>query len=142
MREQVIPQKVGNRSGLNSKRRSSAVSQRPTRRDAESRSPRERLRALIAYVPVLLKVIIAIALGVGVFAAYQAASAASFFKLSTVEVQGESRASLSDVQGLVKREVAKSGVWQADLTELSGKLERYVIDYTVIIIVVLVVCNI
>ena len=59
-----------------------------------------RLRALIGYVPVLLKVIIAIALGIGVFAAYQAASAASFFQLSTVEVQGESRASLSRCAGL------------------------------------------
>lgn len=127
MREQVIPQKVGNRSGLNPKRRSStggAVGQRPTRRDAENRPLGMRLRALIGYVPVLLKVIIAIALGVGVFAAYQAASAASFFQLSTVEVQGESRASLQDVQGLVRREVTKSGVWQADLTEVSGKLER------------------
>jgi cell division protein FtsQ len=126
VREQVIPQKVGNRSGLNAKRRSNtggAVSQRPTRR-AESRSVGMRLRSLVGYVPVLLKVIIAIALGIGVFAAYQAASAASFFQLSTVEVQGESRASLQDVQGLVRREVTKSGVWQADLTELSSKLER------------------
>ena len=127
MREQVIPQKVGNRSGLNAKRRSStasAVGQRPTRRAPESRPLGMRFRALMGYIPVLLKVIIAIALGVGVFAAYQAASAASFFKLSTVEVQGESRASLQDVQGLVRREVTKSGVWQADLTELSSKLER------------------
>lgn len=127
MREQVIPQKVGNRSGLNAKRRSStggAVSQRPTRRNAESRSLGVRLRSLIGYVPVLLKVIIAIALGIGIFAAYQAASAASFFQLNTVEVQGESRASLHDVQGVVRREVSKSGVWQADLTELSSKLER------------------
>ncbi len=124
MREQVIPQKVGNRSGLNAKRRSGPVAQRPSRREAESRSLGIRLRALIGYVPVLLKVIIAVALGVGIFAAYQAASAASFFQLRNVEVQGESRASLHDVQGLVRREVTKSGVWQADLNELSGKLER------------------
>ena len=124
MREQVIPQKVGNRSGLNAKRRSGTVSQRPSRRDAESRSLGIRLRALIGYVPVLLKVVIAVAMGVGIFAAYQAASAASFFQLRNVEVQGESRASLHDVQGLVRREVTKSGVWQADLNELSGKLER------------------
>ena len=124
MREQVIPQKVGNRSGLNAKRRSSTVAQRPSRRDAESRSLGMRLRGLIGYVPVLLKVIIAIALGVGIFVAYQAAAAASFFQLRSVEVQGESRASLQDVQNLVRREVTKSGVWQADLNDLSGKLER------------------
>lgn len=124
MREQVIPQKVGNRSGLNPKKRSGPVAQRPTRRDAEGRSFGMRVRVLIGYVPVLLKVIIAIAVGVGVFAAYRAASAASFFQLRSVEVQGESRASLQDVQSLVKREVTKSGVWQADLSELSAKLER------------------
>lgn len=124
MREQVIPPKVGNRSGINSKRRGSAVGQRPTRREAESQRLSVRLRGLIGYVPTLLKVIIAIALGVGVFAAYQAASAASFFQLRSVEVKGESRASLHDVQALVKREVSKTGVWQTDLNDLSSKLER------------------
>ena len=123
MREQVIPQKVGNRSGMNSKRRASAVGQRPVRRD-EGPPLGVRLRALLGYLPTLLKVAIAIALGVGIFMAYQAASAASFFQLSAVEVQGESRASLHDVQALVKREVSKTGVWQADLTDLSAKLER------------------
>lgn len=124
MREQVIPQKVGNRSGLNAKRKSGAVGQRPSRRDAGGQTLGVRVRSLMGYVPVLLKVVIAIALGIGVFAAYQAASAASFFQLRSVEVQGESRASLQDVQGLVRREVSQSGVWQADLNELSGKLER------------------
>jgi len=123
VREQVIPQKVGNRSGMNSKRRA-GVAQRPVRRDNEGQPLGVRLRGLAGYVPTLLKVIIAIALGVGVFAAYQAAAAASFFQLRSVEVQGESRASLHDVQALVKREVSKSGVWQADLNDLSNKLER------------------
>lgn len=123
MREQVIPQKVGNRSGL-AKRRATGSGQRPVRREAEGQSLGVRVRALLGYVPVVLKVVIAIAMGIGVFAAYQAASAASFFELRNVEVQGESRASLSDVQTLVKREVAKTGVWQADLNELSSKLEH------------------
>lgn len=124
MREQAIPQKVGNRTGMNSKRRAAGIAQRPIRRDNEGQPIGVRLRGLLGYVPTLLKVIIAIALGVGVFAAYQAASAASFFQLRSVEIQGESRASLRDVQTLVKREVSKTGVWQADLNELSGKLER------------------
>lgn len=124
MREQVIPQKVGNRSGMNSKRRSTGVGQRPSRRDNEGQPLGVRLRGLLGYVPTLLKVIIAIALGVGVFAAYQAASAASFFQLRSVEVKGESRASLHDVQTLVKREVSKTGVWQTDLNDLSAKLEQ------------------
>jgi cell division protein FtsQ len=123
VREQVIPQRVGNRTAM-AKRRATGSGQRPNRREAETQPLGVRVRALLSYVPVVLKVVIAIAMGVGVFAAYQAASAASFFQLRSVEVQGESRASLDDMQALVKREVTKTGVWQADLNELSAKLER------------------
>ena len=74
-----------------------------------------RVRALLGYVPILLKVIIAIVFGVLIFAGYRAASAASFFQIRTVEIQGDSRASAKDVQAIVKREVSQTGVWQADL---------------------------
>lgn len=124
MREQVIPQKVGNRSGLAPKRRATGVGQRPARRSSEAQTLSTRVRALLGYVPILLKVIIAIGLGLLVFAGYRAAAAASFFQIRNIEVQGDSRASLQDVQGLVRREVTKTGVWQADLTDLSAKLER------------------
>lgn len=123
MREQVIPQRVGNRTGI-AKRRTTGSGQRPVRREAEGQPLGARVRALLGYVPIALKVIIAIAMGVGVFTAYQAASAASFFQLRNIEVQGESRASADDMEALVKREVTKTGVWQADLNELSAKLER------------------
>lgn len=124
MREQVIPQKVGNRSGVSARRHSGGAAQRPVRRESEGVSLGVRVRTLLGYVPILLKVIIAIALGVLVFAGYRAASAASFFQVRNVEVQGESRASLQDVQAIVKREVIRTGVWQADLDDLSEKLER------------------
>ena len=124
MREQVIPHKVGNRSGMNAKRKGAGVGQRPVRRETEGVLLGMRLRALLGYVPVFLKVIIAIGVGVAIFAGYRAAAAASFFQLQRIEVQGESRASLQDVQTLVKREVTKTGVWQADLDQLSNKLER------------------
>lgn len=124
MREQVIPQKVGNRSGVSARRRTGGVAQRPARRESEGVSLGARVRTLVGYVPILLKVIIAIALGVLVFAGYRAASAASFFQVRNVEVQGESRASLQDVQAIVKREVTKTGVWEADLNDLSQKLQR------------------
>lgn len=124
MREQVIPQKVGNRSGLAARSRPGGVAQRPVGRDSEGQSLGTRVRALLSYVPMLLKVIIAITLGVVVFAGYRAAAAASFFQIRSIEVQGESRASLQDVQALVRREVTKTGVWQADLDDVSNKLER------------------
>ena len=126
MREQVIPQKVGNRSGMAAKRRAGGVAQRPLRRDRDGlgQSLGQRMRAILGYVPFILKVTLAIVIGGLIFAGYRAASAASFFQIRKVEIQGDSRASAADVQTLVMREVAKTGVWRADLEEISARLER------------------
>ena len=122
MREQVIAQKVGNRSGLGSQRRSSAVNQRPTRR--ENGGVAARLRALLGYVPTFLKVGLAIVVGLLIFAGYRVAASASFFQVRRVEVQGASRVSADEVQALVKKEVEKTGVWRADLGVVNARLER------------------
>jgi cell division protein FtsQ len=82
------------------------------------------MRAILSYVPLVLKVTLAIVIGGLIFAAYRAASAASFFEIRKVEIQGDSRASAVDVQTLVLREVTKTGVWRADLEEISTRLER------------------
>jgi cell division protein FtsQ len=122
VREQVIAQKVGNRSGLGSQRRSSAVNQRPTRR--ENGGVAARLRALLGYVPTFLKVGLAIVVGLLIFAGYRVAASASFFQVRRVEVQGASRVSADEVQALVKKEVEKTGVWRADLGVVNARLER------------------
>ncbi|MBA3256449.1 MAG: FtsQ-type POTRA domain-containing protein [Pyrinomonadaceae bacterium] len=122
MREQVIPQKVGNRSGMAAKRRAGAVAQRPLRRDRDGLG--HRMRAMLGYVSFILKVTLAIVLGGLIFAGYRVASAASFFQIRKVVIQGDFRASATDVQTLVMREVAKTGVWRADLEEISTRLER------------------
>ena len=126
MREQVIPQKVGNRSGMAAKRRAGGVAQRPTRRDRDGfgRSLGQSMRAILGYVPFILKVTLAIVIGGLIFVGYRAASAASFFQIRRVEVEGDFRASAADVQTLVMREAAKTGVWRADLAEISSRLER------------------
>ncbi len=124
MREQVIPQKVSNRSGAAARRRSNAGAQRPARRDGFGETLGARLRAALGYLPTLLKVGIAIAVGVLIFAGYRAAAAASFFQVRSVEVQGASRSSIADVQALVRREAGKTGVWNADLKDLSLRLEH------------------
>ena len=126
MREQVIPQKVGNRSGMAAKRRAGGVAQRPLRRDREGsgQSLGQRMRAILGYAPLLLKVTLAIVIGGLLFVGYRAASAARFFQIRKIEIQGDLRASSADVQTLVMREVAKTGVWRADLAEISTRLER------------------
>jgi cell division protein FtsQ len=42
----------------------------------------------------------------------------------TVETRGASRASVDDIRNVVRRDVSETGVWQADLQELSKHLER------------------
>lgn len=125
MREQMIPQKVGNRSGMAAKRRAGGAAQRPQRRERDvNQSLSRRMRSLLNYVPFILKVTLAIVIGGLIFAGYRAASAASFFQIRKVEVQGDYRASAADVQTLIVREVAETGVWRADLEEINNRLER------------------
>jgi cell division protein FtsQ len=124
VREQVIAQKVGNRSGLGNHRRASTATQRPKRRESTGGASLARLRALLGYVPAFLKIVLAIGVGVVIFAGYRAAASASFFQIRKVEVQGTSRVSADEVQALVRKEVEKTGVWKADLKGMNARLEK------------------
>lgn len=124
MREQVITQKVGNRSGLGGQRRASAASQRPARRESGSEALVARLRAILGYLPAFLKLGLAIVIGILIFAGYRAAASASFFQVRKIEVQGASRVSADDIQAIVRKEVEKTGVWKADLNGMNARLEQ------------------
>jgi cell division protein FtsQ len=123
VREQVVTHKVGNRSGLGGQRRSSAA-QRPTRHESGGEALVARFRAMLGYVPAFLKLVLAIVVGILIFAGYRAAASASFFQVRNVEVQGSSRVSADEIQALVRKEVEKSGVWRADLSGMNARLER------------------
>jgi cell division protein FtsQ len=120
VREQVVAQKVGNRTGLGKSR--SGVGQRPVKRPAESIAA--RLRSLLGYVPTALRIaVVAIVCLLGVVI-YRAAASASFFQIRRVEAKGATRASVEDIQALVRRDVSETGVWRADLQTISAHLER------------------
>ena len=123
MKEQVIAHKVGNRSGIGGQRRSSGA-QRPTRRESSRETLGARFRSMLGYVPAFLKLVLAIAAGILIFAGYRSAASASFFQVRNVEVQGASRVSTDEVQAIVRKEVEKTGVWKADLSEMNTRLER------------------
>lgn len=124
MKEQIIHQRVGNRTGMHEQRRGGGT-QRPLRRNAgKNETPGARRRSVLGYFPTVLKVVLAIGVGALLFAGYRAAAAASFFQIRSVEIKGNSRASSEDVQMLVKQQVGETGVWRADLEEISAKLER------------------
>jgi cell division protein FtsQ len=79
---------------------------------------------VLGYVPSFLKFVLAILVGVIIFAGYRAAASASFFQIRKVEVQGTSRVSADEVQTLVRKEVEKTGVWKADLKGMNARLEN------------------
>ena len=121
MREQAIPQKVGNRTGIGKSR--SGVGQRPAKR-ASGESIGARLRSLLGYVPTALRIAVIAIVCLLVVVVYRAAASASFFQIKKVETKGTARASVDDIQALVRREVSETGVWRADLQAISAHLER------------------
>jgi cell division protein FtsQ len=124
VREQVINHKVGNRSGIAGQRRSGAATQRPAARESEGEGLGARLRALLGFVPVFLKLVMAVVIGILFFAGYRVAASASFFQVRKVQVQGTSRTSAEDIQAMVLKDVEKTGVWKANLEGLSTRLEH------------------
>lgn len=121
MREQVVGQKVGNRSGIGKGR--SAVGQRPAKRGSNEPIG-VRLKSLLGYVPLALRIGVIAIIALIAFVGYRAAASASFFQVRTIEARGASRASVEDIKSVVRRDVGETGVWQADLQELSKHLER------------------
>jgi cell division protein FtsQ len=114
---------VGNRTGIGKTKTSAG--QRPARRDREpGENIAARLRSLVGYVPLALRIgVVAIIALVGLVG-YRAAASADFFKVRKVETRGAVRASNDDIKATVLRDVGETGVWQADLDQLSKHLER------------------
>ena len=121
MRDPVALQKVGNRSGIGKAR--SGAGQRPARR-APAESIGSRLKSLLAYVPLALRIGVIATILLIAFVGYRAAASASFFQIRRIETKGTARASVDEIQTVVRRDVSQTGVWQADLPELSKHLER------------------
>src|SRR5688572_25826581 len=121
MRDPVVAQKVGNRSGIGKAR--SAAGQRPAKR-APAESVGTRLKSLLGYVPLALRIGVIATICLIAFVGYRAAASASFFQVRTIETRGASRASVDEIKTVVRRDVSPTGVWQADLQQLSNDLER------------------
>lgn len=120
MRDPIVAQKVGNRSGINKGR--AGAGQRPAKRANEPIGV--RLKSLLGYVPLALRIGVFAIIALIAFVGYRAAASASFFQVRTIETRGASRASVEDIKTVVRRDVGETGVWQADLSTLSQHLER------------------
>jgi cell division protein FtsQ len=123
VKDQVIAQKVGNRTGIGKAK--SGAGQRPARRDREPGvGIATRLRSLVGYVPLALRIGLVAILGLVALVGYRAAASADFFQVKKVETRGAVRASNDDIKASVLRDVGATGVWRADLEQVSKHLER------------------
>src|ERR1051325_6125288 len=107
MREPIVAQKVGNRSGIGKGR--AAVGQRPSKRGANE-TIGARLKSLLGYVPLALRIGVMAVIALIAFVGYRAAASASFFQVRTIETRGAARASVEDIKNVVRRDVSE-GVW-------------------------------
>ena len=121
MRESIVAQKVGNRSGIGKSK--SGVGQRPAKRGSNENIA-ARLRSLLTYVPLALRIGVIAIIALIAFVGYRAAASASFFQVRTIETRGSTRASVDDIKNVVRRDVSETGVWRADLQQLSSHLEH------------------
>jgi cell division protein FtsQ len=83
-----------------------------------------RIKSVLGYVPLALRIGVIAIIGLIVFVGYRAAASASFFQIRNVETRGAARASVEDIKTVVRRDVSETGVWRADLEQLSKHLER------------------
>ncbi len=127
MREQVITPRAG--GVANKGRNADGITQNPARRAGKASAARRResgseLSAVLRYAPLVGKILLAIIVGVMLFAGYRAAASASFFQLRAVDVGGTSRASDDQIKTVVRHTVSRTGVWRADLNDISAELEK------------------
>lgn len=128
MREQVITPRSG-RAGAGTKGRGAASVQRPNSRRGrtaatkDSRQKSFEWKSVLAYVPAVLKVSLAVSLGLLAYLGYRTAVSASFFKVRGVDVAGATRASRDEIREAVLR-LSNAGVWQADLEVIAKELRE------------------
>lgn len=121
MRDPIVAQKVGNRSGMGKGR--SSANQRPARRDSGEPFA-ARFKSILGYVPLALRIGVFAIICLIAFVGYRAAASASFFQIKSVETKGAARASVADIQTVVRRDVSQMGVWKADLAQLAEHIEQ------------------
>jgi hypothetical protein len=98
---------------------------RRTRADAPkaARQKSFKWKFALAYVPAILKLVLAVSLGLLAFVGYRTAVSASFFKVKTVDVEGATRASREEIRIAVLR-FSNAGVWQTDLETITRELRE------------------
>jgi cell division septal protein FtsQ len=102
--------------------------QRPNGRRAGASSKDSRQvgfdwKTALSYAPSVLKVALAVTLGLLAYLGYRTAVSASFFRVRAVDVSGASRSSREEIRSAVLR-LSNAGAWQADLEVIARELKE------------------
>lgn len=76
------------------------------------------------FVPLFFIVGILFCLGFLSFMGFKTVTASAFFDVKTIDVRGTSRIEKDDIEKIVRAETEKSGVWNADLTDIKSDVEK------------------
>ena len=79
---------------------------------------------MMTVVPLFLILCILTCLGFLTFMGYQTVTASSFFDMKKVEVRGTTRVSREEIERIVRAEMAKSSVWNANVDEIRTEIEK------------------
>src|SRR5262245_5703980 len=123
--QQIVTPRRGGQAVVGGRGRVGGITQKPARRDrpAAPKGP-TGMRALVAYLPWVGRLVLAVIVGLLLFAGYRAAASANFFQVKNVDVTGTVRVSPDEVRALVRRDVGRTGVWNADVKAIRGELEE------------------
>jgi len=75
-------------------------------------------------IPLIFIIGIVFCLGFLMFMGYRTVTASSFFDVRNVEMRGLERTSKEEIEKIVSRQSAKSGVWNADLKQIKDEVEK------------------
>jgi cell division protein FtsQ len=106
----------------NAKRKTAAPARR--RGATAARKGKSPSRLTMTVVPLFLILCILTCLGFLTFMGYRTVTASSFFDMKKVEVRGANRASREDIEKIVRVEMAKSSVWNANVDEIRTEIEK------------------
>lgn len=76
------------------------------------------------FVPLFFIVGILFCLGFLTFMGFKTVTASAFFDVKTIDVRGISRIEKNDIEKIVRAQTEKSGVWNADLSQIKTDVEK------------------
>lgn len=115
---------MATRKTTTTRKTNSTAAKRPRKRSVGSRNRNGSGTLTNFFVPLFFIVGILFCLGFLGFMGYRTVTASDFFDVKTVDVRGASRASKDDIERIVKRQTEKSGVWNAELSDIKNDVEK------------------